>query len=92
MNIYNLRIGDLLINNEPNPDASKEASSVTGLIYHMTPKYVYYAICASKSSGGPAFITKGHRVKKSKIFQSIQDGNVSISYSNGTSRRRKINL
>tara|TARA_Y100001973_G_C4984970_1_gene226046 strand:- start:60 stop:338 length:279 start_codon:yes stop_codon:yes gene_type:complete len=92
MNIYNLRVGDLLFNKEPQPGASKDASTVTGLIYHMTPKYVYYAICASKRTGGPAFITKGHRVKKSKIFQSIQDGNISISYSNGTSRRRKINL
>ena len=51
--VYNLRIGDLIGNDQ-------EETNIIGLVYKMTPKYVYYAVCA-RSAGdknGDHYITK----------------------------------
>ena len=37
--VYNLRIGDMIWN-------QLEGANIIGLVYKMTPKYVYYAVCA----------------------------------------------
>ena len=84
--IYNLRIGDLLY-------TSRNGHPIMGLVYKLTPKYAYYAICAS--SGEPdvnPWISKGNKTSKEKIYKMIKEKNISISYSGGTKRRRLINF
>ena len=90
--IYSLRIGDMLYHPRAiNGRGEREESTITGVIYKMTPKYIYYAICArSRNNPGDHFITKDNRVKKESVYKSIQEGTCFISYSNGTKRRRKI--
>ena len=83
--VYNIRIGDLIWN-------EIEGSNIIGLVYKMTPKYVYYAVCA-RSAGdknGNHYITKDHKVSKEKLYRAIRTDHVGISYAQGTSRRRKI--
>ena len=83
--VYNIRIGDLLYSN-------MNGANIVGLVYKMTPKYVYYAICA-RSRGdteGDHYITKDHKVLRSRLYSAIKEGKVNISYAQGTNRRRKI--
>lgn len=83
--IYNIRIGDLLYRK------NEEVPGIAALVYKLTPKYAYYAVCAPREDNiGQAYITKGHKVLKSKLYQNIQSGSVGISYAAGTSRRRTI--
>ncbi len=91
--VYNLRIGDMLYNDRAHgPDGEVESANIVGVVYKMTPKYVYYAVCARRHNDpdGEHFVTKDNRSKKSTIYNSIRSGTVSISYSNGTKRRRKV--
>ena len=83
--IYNIRIGDLLYN-------KMNGANIVGLVYKMTPKYVYYAVCARKKSDPSSdhYITKDHKVLKTRLYRAIKEGNVNISYAEGTNRRRKI--
>ena len=83
--VYNLRIGDLIWNDQ-------EGTNIIGLGYKMTPKYVYYAVCA-RSAGdknGDHYITKDHKVSKQRLYEAIRTNHVGISYAQGTNRRRKI--
>ena len=91
--VYNLRIGDMLYNDRAYGEDNKvEKANIVGVIYKMTPKYIYYAVCARKHNDpdGEHFVTKDNRSKKTTIYNSIRSGSVGISYSNGTKRRRKI--
>ncbi len=85
--VYNLRVGDMMYN-------KLEGANIIGLVYKTTPKYVYYAICARNrgQSDGNHYITKGHKVRKEKIYKAIQTGHVDISYASGIKRRRKIEV
>ena len=87
--IYNLRIGDMVWNTH---DTTGEVSNIVGLVYKLTPKYAYYAVCARlrNEPDGDHFITKDHKVKKSKLYESIKNNQVEISYAGGTKRRRRI--
>ena len=91
--VYNLRVGDMLYHAQAfNGAGEREDSSIMGLVYKTTPKYVYYAICAravDKPTGGH-YITTDNRAKKTNIYNSIRSGTINISYANGTKRRRKI--
>ncbi len=83
--VYNLRIGDLIWN-------QLDGANIIGLVYKMTPKYVYYAVCA-RSKGdknGDHYITKDHKVSKQRLYEAIRTSHVGISYAQGTNRRRKI--
>ena len=83
--VYNIRIGDLIYN-------KLEGANIIVLVYKMTPKYVYYAVCArSKGDAGVNhYITKDHKVKKDRLYEAIRTNHVEISYAQGTNRRRKI--
>ena len=83
--VYNIRIGDLIYN-------KLDGANIIGLVYKMTPKYVYYAVCARNKgdAGGSHYITKDHKVKKDKLYEAIRTNHVEISYAQGTNRRRKI--
>jgi hypothetical protein len=87
--IYNLRIGDLVWNTQ---DTTGEVSNIVGLVYKLTPKYAYYAVCARlrHEPDGDHFITKDHKVKKSRLYESIKKRQVEISYAGGIKRRRRI--
>lgn len=83
--VYNIRIGDMIWN-------QLEGANIIGLVYKMTPKYVYYAVCA-RSAGdkdGDHYITKDHKVSKERLYEAIRTKHVGISYAQGTNRRRKI--
>ena len=84
--VYNLRIGDLLYKQ------SDDGRSIMGLVYKTTPKYIYYAVCAGyeKDNGSDPFVSTGHKTKKEKIYTAVHQGDLSISYANGLSGRRKI--
>ena len=84
--VYNFRVGDLLYKK------SDDGRSIMGLIYKMTPKYIYYAVCAGyeKDEDLNPFVSKGHKTKKEKIYTAVHQGDLSVSYANGLSRRRKI--
>jgi len=88
--VYNLRIGDMLWNTK---DSTGEPANIVGLVYKLTPKYAYYAICARirNEPNGEHFITKDHKVKKTRLYESIKNKDVKISYAGGTKRRRIIN-
>ncbi len=90
--VYNLRIGDMIYHPRAiNRKGEREDSSISAVIYKMTPKYVYYAVCAKhRDNPGDHFITTDNRVKKKSIYKSIEEGSCFVSYSNGTKRRRKI--
>ena len=83
--VYNVRIGDMIWN-------QLEGANVIGLVYKLTPKYVYYAICAKNkgSAAGDHYITKDHKVSKERLYEAIRTEHVGISYAQGTNRRRKI--
>ena len=83
--VYNIRIGDLIWN-------EIEGSNIIGLVYKMTPKYVYYAVCARTrgDKNGDHYITKDHKVSKQRLYEAIRTNHVGISYAQGTNRRRKI--
>ena len=83
--VYNLRIGDLIWNDQ-------EGTNIIGLVYKMTPKYVYYAVCARNKGDdqGDHYITKDHKVSKERLYEAIRTKHVGISYAQGTNRRRKI--
>lgn len=87
--VYNLRIGDMVWNTQ---DTTGEVSNIVGLVYKLTPKYAYYAVCARlrDEPNGDHFITKDHKVKKSRLYCSIKKKQIEISYAGGTKRRRKI--
>ena len=70
--VYNLRIGDMVWNTH---DTTGEVSNIVGLVYKLTPKYAYYAVCARlrHEPDGQHFITKDHKVKKSKLYESIKN-------------------
>ena len=83
--VYNIRIGDMIWN-------QLEGANIIGLVYKMTPKYVYYAVCA-RSAGykdSDHYITKDHKVSKERLYEAIRTKHVGISYAQGTNRRRKI--
>ena len=83
--VYNIRIGDLIYNKD-------DGANIVGLVYKLTPKYVYYAICA-RNKGEPEadhYITKDHKVSKERLYEAIRTKHVGISYAQGTNRRRKI--
>lgn len=90
--VYNLRIGDMLYHPQAfNDVGERQDSAIMGVIYKMTPKYVYYAICARGiHNPGDHYVTKDNRSNKQTIYDSIREGKVHISYSNGIKRRRKI--
>ena len=83
--VYNIRIGDLIYN-------KLDGANIIGLVYKMTPKYVYYAVCARNKgdAGGNHYITKDHKVRKDSLYEAIRTNHVEISYAQGTNRRRKI--
>ena len=83
--VYNIRIGDLIWN-------QLEGANIIGLVYKMTPKYVYYAVCARNkgTADGNHYITKDHKVSKERLYEAIRTKHVGISYAQGTNRRRKI--
>ena len=83
--VYNIRIGDLIYNKD-------DGANIVGLVYKMTPKYVYYAICARAKGdkNGDHYITKDHKVSKERLYEAIRTNHVEISYAQGTNRRRKI--
>lgn len=87
--VYNLRIGDMVWNTK---DSTGEPANIIGLVYKLTPKYAYYAVCARlrDDPNGDHFITKDHKVKKSRLYDSIKKRQVEISYAGGTKRRRRI--
>tara|TARA_A100001015_G_scaffold278473_1_gene338701 strand:- start:769 stop:1077 length:309 start_codon:yes stop_codon:yes gene_type:complete len=87
--VYNLRIGDMVWNTQ---DTTGEVSNIVGLVYKLTPKYAYYAVCARlrDDPNGDHFITRDHKVKKSRLYDSIKKKQVEISYAGGTKRRRRI--
>lgn len=87
--IYNLRIGDMVWNTQ---DDTGKVSNIVGLVYKLTPKYAYYAVCARlrEDPNGDHFITKDHKVKKTRLYESIKKRQVEISYAGGTKRRRRI--
>lgn len=90
--VYNLRIGDMLYHPQAlNSKGERQDSPISAVIYKVTPKYVYYAICARAiDNPGDHYVTKDNRTKKQNIYNSIRDGRVYVSYSNGTKRRKKI--
>ena len=83
--VYNVRIGDLIYN-------KLDGANIIGLVYKLTPRYVYYAVCARNKGQEPGnhYITKDHKVKKEKLYEAIRTKHVEISYAQGTNRRRKI--
>ena len=83
--VYNIRIGDLIYN-------KLEGANIIGLVYKMTPKYIYYAVCARTKGdkNGDHYITKDHKVSKQRLYEAIRTNHVGISYAQGTNRRRKI--
>ena len=83
--VYNIRIGDMIWN-------QLDGANIIGLVYKMTPKYVYYAVCARSKSdkNGDHYITKDHKVSKERLYEAIRTKHVGISYAQGTNRRRKI--
>jgi hypothetical protein len=85
-NIYNFRTGDMLYK------IFDDTRSLTALVYKITPKYAYYAVCANRRDdpASKAWISMGRKGLKSVLYQAIRDGEVSISYAGGTNRRRLI--
>ena len=83
--VYNIRIGDLVYN-------KLEGANIIGLVYKLTQKYVYYAVCARNkgNANGDHYITKDHKVSKERLYEAIRTEHVGISYAQGISRRRKI--
>ena len=83
--VYNIRVGDLIWN-------ELEGANIIGLVYKMTPKYVYYAVCARNKNDkdGDHYVTKDHKVSKQRLYEAIRTNHVGISYAQGTNRRRKI--
>ena len=71
--VYNLRIGDMVWNTQ---DATGEVSNIVGLVYKLTPKYAYYAVCARlrNEPSGDHFITKDHKVCLLYTSPSPRDG------------------
>ena len=83
--VYNIRVGDMIWKDQ-------HCSNIIGLVYKITPKYVYYAVCARSASNenGDHYITKDHKVSKQRLYEAIRTNHVGISYAQGTNRRRKI--
>tara|TARA_B100000287_G_C20364401_1_gene675141 strand:- start:40 stop:315 length:276 start_codon:yes stop_codon:yes gene_type:complete len=82
--IYNFRIGDMIYRDQ-------NGKSIVGLIYKMTPKYIYYAVMATNGDGlGPAYMTKDHKVLKTRLYRSLKNQEVFVSYARGVGKRRKI--
>ena len=83
--VYNIRIGDMVYN-------KLEGANIIGLVYKLTQKYVYYAVCARNkgAADGNHYITKDHKVSKEKLYEAIRVKHVGISYASGIKRRRKI--
>ena len=84
--VYNIRVGDMIWN------FGDGGSAIMGVVYKLTPKYVYYALCARNNGnkGGDHYITRDHKVKKERLYEAIRTKHVEISYAQGTNRRRKI--
>ena len=80
-----MRVGDMIWNDQ-------HCSTIIGLVYKITPKYVYYAVCARNKGdeAGDHYITKDHKVSKERLYEAIRTNHVGISYAQGTNRRRKI--
>ena len=91
--VYNLRIGDMIYNDQAYGESDvPERANIVAVIYKMTPKYAYYAVCARKNGepDGDHFVTTDNKAKKEQLYRAIRDGRVGVSYANGTKRRRKI--
>ena len=69
-----------------------EESNIVALIYKLTPVYAYYATCARRRNDpdGDHFVTTDNRTKKSKLYKSIFEGSINVSYAGGTKRRRAV--
>jgi hypothetical protein len=91
--VYNLRIGDMIYNDKAyGASGTPESANIVAIVYKMTPKYAYYAVCARNhgDAKGDHFVTTDHKAKKEQLYKAIRDGRVGVSYANGTKRRRKI--
>ena len=91
--VYNLRIGDMIYNDKAYGESDvPESANIVAIVYKMTPKYAYYAVCARKNGepDGDHFVTTDNKTKKESLYRAIRDGRVGVSYANGTKRRRKI--
>ena len=91
--VYNLRIGDMIYNDKAYGECDVAVSAnIVAIVYKMTPKYAYYAVCARKNGepDGDHFVTTDNKAKKESLYRAIRDGRVGVSYANGTKRRRKI--
>jgi hypothetical protein len=86
MEIYNIRVGDLLYR-------VQDGKPIVGIVYKLTKDYVTYAVCAQLAMGeSKAFVTKGHRISKSKLYKSLSTDVFEVSYAGGISRRRKVSV
>ena len=91
--VYNFRIGDMIYNDKAYGESDvPERANIVAIIYKMTPKYAYYAVCARKNGepDGDHFVTTDNKAKKESLYRAIRDGRVGVSYAAGTKRRRKI--
>ena len=91
-NVYNIRIGDMIYNTKSYNGDEAEDANVIGIVYKMTQKYVYYAICA-RTHGQPDgnhYITRDHKVSKERLYRAIRDDKVHVSYASGTKQRKRI--
>ena len=90
--VYSLRIGDMLFNERAYSMSEEVKANIVGIVYKMTPKYVYYAVCARRHGDPEAdhFVTKDNKTKKEQIYKAIREGKVGISYADGLKYRRKI--
>ena len=87
--IYNIRVGDLVWA----PSREYPETSIVGVVYKTTQKYIYYAIMAkNKDNTGDPYMTKDNKVLKKRLYAAISRGHVKISYSGSLKKRRKVSL
>jgi len=89
IDVYNVRIGDMVWSER---DSKGETSNIVGLVYKLTPRYVYYAVCArvENEPGANHFITKDNKVKKTKLYEAIKKSQIGVSYAGGIKKRRRV--
>lgn len=87
--VYNMRIGDMVWSTH---DSNGEEANIVGLVYKLTPRYIYYAVCARlrNEPDGDHFITKDNKVKKTKLYEAIKKSQVGVSYAGGIKKRRRV--
>ncbi len=69
--VYNMRIGDMVWSTH---DSNGEEANIVGLVYKLTPRYIYYAVCArvSNEPDGEHSITKANKDKKTNLYEAIK--------------------